>query len=394
MFVEFFFALRKAGVPSSLNEYLTLLSAMELGVAAYSVERFYYLSRSCLVKDERNLDKFDRVFGTVFKGLEPADVPEDTTPDIPEEWLRRMSELFLTDEERTAIEAQGGWSALMEALRRRLREQTERHQGGSHWIGTAGTSPFGAFGYNPEGIRVGQHESRFRRAVKVWDRRDFRNLDDTVGLGTRTIKLALRRLRRFAREGAATELDLDNTIRATAHKGGMLDLKMVPERHNTVKVLLFLDNGGSMDDHIRAMDELFSAVRSEFKHLEHYYFHNCVYETVWRDNHRRHAERTSTWDVMRTYPSDYKLVFVGDAAMSPYEIVQPGGSVEHWNEDSGAMWMARLLQTFPNAVWLNPLEQAEWRYSHSVGLMTDIMSGRMFPLTLDGLDHAMRELNR
>ncbi|MEO5374858.1 MAG: VWA domain-containing protein [Alphaproteobacteria bacterium] len=391
MFVEFFFALRKGGVPASLNEYLTLLAAMERGVAGYGVQRFYYLSRSCLVKDERNLDRFDRVFGTVFRGLDPGGA-ESLVPDIPDDWLRRMSELYLTEEERQAIAALGGWETLMETLRRRLEEQHERHQGGSHWIGTAGTSPFGAHGYNPEGVRVGQHESRHRRAVKIWDRREFRNLDDTVALGTRNIKIALRRLRRFAREGAATELDLDATIHATAQRGGMLDLRMVPERHNTVKVLLFLDSGGSMDDHVRTMAELFSAARSEFKHLEHFYFHNCVYETVWRDNIRRHDERTPTDEIIRTFPGDYRLVFVGDASMGPYEISHPGGSIEHWNREAGAEWMTRLLDAFPHAVWLNPVEQAFWRHTQSIGMMARLLDGRMFPLTLDGLDRAMRAL--
>ncbi|CAO3421725.1 vWA domain-containing protein [Azospirillum endophyticum] len=396
MFTTFFFDLRKAGVPVSLTEYLTLMEAMKRGTASFRVEDFYYLSRACLVKDERNLDRFDRVFGATFKGL-TDDVPageEVPVTDLPEEWLRKLAERFLTDEEKAQVQALGGWDKLMETLAQRLAEQKGRHQGGSKWIGTAGTSPFGAYGYNPEGVRIGQHESRHRRAVKVWDRREFRNLDDRVEIGTRNIKVALRRLRKFARSGAVSELDLPGTIRATAANAGWLDLKMVPERHNTVKVLLFLDIGGSMDDHIRLVEELFSAARSEFKHLEHFYFHNCVYEGVWRDNARRHTERLSTWDVLHTYPADYKLVFVGDAAMSPYEIVYPGGSVEHWNEEAGQVWMQRLLSVYSKAVWLNPTPQQHWDYSESTRLLQRLMNGRMFPLTLEGLDGAMRELVR
>ncbi|ALG71395.1 von Willebrand factor A [Azospirillum thiophilum] len=401
MFTSFFFDLRKAGVPVSLTEYLTLMEAMKQGTASFRVEDFYYLSRACLVKDERNLDRFDRVFGATFKGLADDAAPDekaagDEVPvtDLPEEWLRRLAERFLTEEERAQVQALGGWDTLMETLAQRLAEQKGRHQGGSKWIGTAGTSPFGAYGYNPEGVRIGQSESRHRRAVKVWDRREFRNLDDRVEIGTRNIKVALRRLRKFARSGAASELDLPGTIRATAGNAGWLDLKMVPERHNTVKVLLFLDIGGSMDDHIRLVEELFSAARSEFKHLEHFYFHNCVYEGVWRDNARRHTERLSTWDVLHTYPADYKLVFVGDAAMSPYEIVYPGGSVEHWNEEAGQVWMQRLLSVYAKAVWLNPTAPQYWDYSESTRLLRGLMNGRMFPLTLEGLDGAMRELLR
>jgi len=396
MFTSFFFDLRKAGVPVSLTEYLTLMEAMKQGAASFRVEDFYYLSRACLVKDERNLDRFDRVFGATFKGLtdEAAAAEEVPVTDLPEEWLRKLAERFLTDEEKAQVAALGGWDKLMETLAQRLAEQKGRHQGGSKWIGTAGTSPFGAYGYNPEGVRIGQHESRHRRAVKVWDRREFRNLDDRVEIGTRNIKVALRRLRKFARSGAASELDLPGTIRATANNAGWLDLKMVPERHNTIKVLLFLDIGGSMDDHIRLVEELFSAARSEFKHLEHFYFHNCVYEGVWRDNARRHTERLSTWDVLHTYPADYKLVFVGDAAMSPYEIVYPGGSVEHWNEEAGQVWMQRLLSVYAKAVWLNPTPPQYWEYSESTRLLQRLMNGRMFPLTLEGLDGAMRELGR
>ncbi|AWJ89391.1 VWA domain-containing protein [Azospirillum baldaniorum] len=397
MFTGFFFELRKAGVPVSLNEYLTLMEAMKRGVADFRVEDFYYLSRACLVKDERNLDRFDRVFGQVFKGLEGAEgAGGDEIPvvDLPEEWLRKLAERFLTDEEKAQIQALGGWQKLMETLAERLAEQKGRHQGGSKWIGTAGTSPFGAYGYNPEGVRIGQKESRHRRAVKVWDKREFKNLDDQVEIGTRNIKVALRRLRKFARTGAASELDLPGTIRATASNAGWLDLKMVPERHNTVKVLLFLDIGGSMDDHIRLVEELFSAARGEFKHLEHFYFHNCVYESVWRDNKRRHDERTPTWDVLHTYPADYKLVFVGDAAMSPYEIAYAGGSVEHWNEEPGQVWLQRMLSVYSRAVWLNPTPESRWGYTESTRMLQRLLDGRMYPLTLQGLDAAMRELVR
>ncbi|MBB4284440.1 vWA domain-containing protein [Roseospira goensis] len=394
MFLNLFYELRKAKVPVSLNEYLTLLEAMVAEVPQYSVDDFYFLSRATLVKDERNLDKFDQVFGHVFRGLEKPEGEAGLTAEIPEEWLRALGERFLTEEEKRQVEALGGWEKLMETLRQRLEEQKGRHEGGNKWIGTKGTSPFGAYGYNPEGIRIGQDRSRHRRAVKVWDKRDFKDLDDQVEIGTRNIKVALRRLRRFARQGAATELDLDDTIRSTAHQGGMLDLKMVPERHNTVKVLLLLDVGGSMDDHVRICEELFSAVRSEFKHLEHYYFHNCVYEGLWRDNARHWQEQTPTWDVIHTYPRDYKLVLVGDASMSPYEIVYAGGAVEHWNEEPGQVWLTRLLDQFPHAAWLNPVPQAHWGYTQSIQMVEKLMGGRMFPLTLEGLDRAMGELNR
>jgi uncharacterized protein with von Willebrand factor type A (vWA) domain len=396
MFPTFFFALREAGVPVSLTEYLTLMEAMKQGLAAFSVDDFYYLSRACLVKDERNLDRFDGVFGRVFQGLDGGGGGEPGgevgAVDLPGDWLRKLAERVLTDEEKQQIQALGGWDTLMETLAKRLAEQRGRHQGGSKWIGTAGTSPFGAWGYNPEGVRIGQDVSRHRRAVKVWDKREFRNFDDTVEIGTRNIKVALRRLRRFAREGAAAELDLAGTIRATAENAGWLDLKLVPERHNTIKVLLFLDVGGSMDDHVRLCEELFSAVRSEFKHLEHFYFHNCVYEGVWRDNRRRGEERMSTWDVLRTYPADYKLIFIGDAAMSPYEIVYPGGSVEHWNAESGQVWLQRLLAVYDRAAWINPVPADGWATSESARIIGRLMSGRMFPLTLEGLDAAMRSL--
>ena len=389
MFTSFFLELREARVPVSLREYLTLMEAMRAQLAEYSVEDFYYLARTALVKDEKNLDKFDRVFGHCFNGIE---TPQDETAQIPEEWLRKLAEKLLTEEEKRQIEALGGWEKLMETLKQRLAEQKGRHQGGSKWIGTAGTSPFGAYGYNPEGIRIGQDESRHRRAVKVWDKREFRNLDDQVGLGTRNIKVALRRLRRFAREGAAEELDLDDTIRSTARNAGWLDLKMVPERHNAVKVLLFLDIGGSMDEHVRTCEELFSAARSEFKHLEHFYFHNCPYEALWRDAVRRRNDFVPTMQVLHTYDSGYKAIFVGDASMSPYEILQPGGSVEHWNEEPGQVWLQRILNTYPKAVWLNPAPERWWGGTPSVGIVRRLLEDRMFPLTLEGLDQAMRRL--
>ncbi|MBX3454756.1 VWA domain-containing protein [Ferrovibrio sp.] len=392
MFINFFLELRKAKVPASLREYLTLLEAMQKGVPNYRVEDFYYLARATLVKDERNIDKFDRVFSQCFNGLEF--MSEGIEATIPEEWLRKLAEKTLTDEEKAMIEALGGWDKLMETLKKRLEEQKERHQGGNKWIGTAGTSPFGAYGYNPEGVRIGQDKSRNRRAVKVWDKREYKNLDDTVELGTRNIKVALRRLRKFARDGAAMELDIPDTIRSTANNAGWLDLKLVPERHNKIKVLLLFDIGGSMDDHIRVCEELFSAARAEFKHMEFYYFHNCVYEKLWKDNRRRHNEFQPTWEVLRTYQQDYKLIFVGDATMSPYEIVQPGGSVEHWNEESGSAWMQRLLDTYPKAAWLNPVPEKYWDYTPSVGVVKQLMGNRMFPLTLEGLERAMRELNR
>jgi len=392
MLAHFILALRAAGIPASITEYLTLLRGMKQGVAEYSVDDFYHLSRATLVKDERHLDRFDRVFGEVFKGLEP---PEgDPVRQIPEEWLRKLAEKLLTEEERKAIEALGGFDALMETLRQRLREQKGRHQGGSKWIGTAGTSPFGAYGYNPEGVRIGQEESRNRRAVKVWDKREFRDLDGDIEIGTRNMKLALRRLRRFARQGAATELDLPDTIRATANNAGSLDLKLVPERRNAVKVLLLLDIGGSMDDHVRLCSELFSAVRSEFKHLEHYYFHNCPYERLWKDNRRRRDTEVPTWQVLRTYGPDWKLILVGDASMSPYEIREPGGSVEHWNEEPGTVWMRRLTEHFRRSAWLNPVQEGMWDFTMSIRMMQTLMEERMFPLTVDGIEAMTRELSR
>jgi uncharacterized protein len=391
MFLAFFAELRAAKIPVTLREYLTLMEALDRDLAEKKVEDFYYLSRACMVKDERNLDKFDRVFSKVFKGLETFGQALETA-EIPEEWLRKLAERYLTEEEKQQIEAMG-WDKLLETLRERLKEQKGRHQGGSKWIGTAGTSPFGAYGYNPEGIRIGQDGNRNFRAVKVWDKREFKDFDDQVELGVRNMRIALRRLRRFARTGAAEELDLDETIHDTAHKG-YLDVKLRPERRNAVKVLLFLDVGGSMDWHIEIAEELFSAARLEFKHFEHFYFHNCLYERVWKENRRRHDQVTPTLDILRTYPSDYRVVFVGDASMSPYEIMIPGGSVEHWNEEAGQAWIGRLLGHFPKAVWLNPVPQERWEYTHSIGLVRRLFGNRMFPLTLEGIDQAMRELVR
>ena len=393
MLVRFFLMLRDAGLPVSLTEFLVLLEALKARVAARAVDEFYYLARTVLIKDERHYDRYDRVFGAHFRGLEQAFAALATAP-LPADWLRREAELALTEEERARVAALGGFEQLLETLRQRLREQQGRHSGGSQWIGTAGRSPFGAYGYNPEGVRIGQPESRARRAVKVWDRREFANLDDSLELGTRNLKLALRRLRRFAREGAAEELDLSSTIDATARNAGWLDLKLVPERHNAVKVLLFLDVGGSMDGHVRICEELFTAARSEFKHLEYYYFHNCVYESVWRDNRRRHVARIPTFEVLRTYGHDYRLVFVGDATMGPYEIVQPGGSIEHWNEEAGAVWLQRLRQAYPRHAWLNPEPEERWDYVPSIGVARGLLEGRMYPLTPAGIDRAMRALNR
>lgn len=392
MFINFFHELKSSGVPATLREYLTLMEAMQAGIAGYAVEDFYYLSRASLVKDERNLDKFDRVFGHVFKGLESVS-EEELLAELPEEWLKKLNEKFLSEEEKAMIEALGGWEKIMEELKKRLEEQKGRHQGGSKWIGTAGTSPFGAYGYNPAGIRIGQHESRHRRAIKVWDKREYKDLDDSVELGTRNIKMALRRLRKFARDGAPEELDLDDTIRSTASKG-YLDVKLVPERRNTVKVLLFFDIGGSMDPFIHSCEELFSAARNEFKHMEYYYFHNCLYEFVWKDNRRRHTERMDTWDVLHTYPSDYKVIFVGDASMSPFELTHAGGSVEHMNPEPGMTWLKRVTDTYSHAVWLNPAAEKYWHYTPSTDFIRQMFGGRMYPLTLEGLDDAMRELSR
>ncbi len=394
MFVPFFDALRSAGIPVSLREYLTFLEGMSSGLVTYDIDGFYYLARTAMVKDERNLDKFDRAFAAAFKGIEQislSDVLEAV--DIPGDWLEKMAEKHLSKEEMDKIKSLGGFDALMDALKKRLEEQDSRHQGGSKWIGTAGTSPFGAYGYNPEGVRIGQKESRHQRAVKVWDKRDFKNLDGDVELGTRNIKVALKRLRRWARDGAHEELDLDGTIRATAEHG-YLDVKTRPERRNAVKVLLFLDVGGSMDPHIKVVEELFSAARTEFKHLEYFYFHNCLYEGVWRDNRRRWDAQTPTWEILRTYGSDYKCIFVGDASMSPYEIAYPGGANEHWNAESGQVWLNRAREQWPSHMWINPVPEKHWGYTHSIAMIREIFEDRMVPMTLKGIEHGMRELTR
>ncbi len=390
MLIDFFHHLKAAKLPVSTREFLTLLEALQQHVAGHSIDDFYFLSRTCLVKDETNFDKFDQAFGQYFRGVEK--IP-GLDAEIPEDWLRFLGAKHLTPEDKAKLQALG-WDKLMEEFRKRLAEQKERHAGGSKWIGTGGSSPFGAHGYHPEGIRIGAESAGNRTAIKVWENREFRNLDDSVELGTRNIKVALRRLRRFAREGSAEELDLDGTIASTARNAGWLDILMRPERHNKVKVLLFLDIGGSMDDHIRLCEELFSAAKTEFKHLEYFYFHNCVYDHVWRDNRRRHSERFALWDVMHKYGNDYKLILVGDATMSPYEILQPGGSVEYMNEESGAVWLRRLLDAYPHAAWLNPEPERLWPYRHSVGIVENILGGRMFPLTLEGLERAMRLLSK
>ena len=393
MFLPFFETLRKGGVPVSLREFLSFLDGLAAGIATYDVDAFYYLARAALVKDERHLDKFDRAFATSFEGLESIsfdDVVE--AMDLPEEWLRKLAEKTLSEEEKAEIQSLGGFDKLMETLKQRLEEQKGRHQGGSKWVGTAGTSPFGAYGYNPEGVRIGQDKSRHQRAVKVWDKREFKNLDDSVELGTRNIKVALKRLRKWARHGAADELDLDGTIRATAEHG-YLDVQTRPERRNAVKVLLFLDIGGSMDSHIKVVEELFSAARSEFKHLEHFYFHNCLYEGVWRDNARRWNAQTPTWDVLHTYGPDYKCIFVGDASMSPYEIAYRGGANEHWNEEAGQVWLERARDQWSNHLWINPVPERLWGYTQSIGMIRDIFGAdRMVPMTLEGIERGMKAL--
>ncbi|MEP6021107.1 MAG: VWA domain-containing protein [Paracoccaceae bacterium] len=395
MFIPFFEQLRKAGVPVSLREFLTFLEGMKSGLATYDVDAFYYLARTSMVKDERNIDKFDQAFAAAFEGLENIQLDQVLeSVDIPADWLEKLAEKHLSDEERKEIQALGGFDKLMETLRERLEEQKGRHQGGSKWVGTAGTSPFGAYGYNPEGVRIGQKESRHQRAVKVWDKREFRNLDDTVELGTRNIKVALKRLRKWARDGAVEELDLPGTIRSTA-ENGYLDVQTRPERRNAVKVLLFLDVGGSMDPHIKLVEELFSAARTEFKHLEYFYFHNCLYEGVWRDNRRRWDAQTPTWDVLRTYGPDYKCIFVGDASMSPYEIAYPGGANEHWNKEAGQIWLARARDQWPSNLWINPVPENYWGYTHSVSMIQEIFGpDRMVTMTLEGLSKGMRELTR
>jgi uncharacterized protein with von Willebrand factor type A (vWA) domain len=392
MLIRLFTKLRAAKIPVTLTEFLALLEALKAHLAYGSVNEFYYLARTVLVKDETHYDKFDRVFGEYIKGIES--IADALFKEIPAEWLRKEFERLLTDEEKAEIKALGGLEKLLETLRQRLEEQKGRHQGGNKWIGTGGTSPFGAYGYNPEGVRIGQDGSRQRRAVKVWDMREYRNLDGAVQLGTRNIKLALRRLRKFAREGAPEELDLDDTIKSTARNAGWLDLKMVPERHNAIKVLLFFDVGGSMDDHIRVSEELFSATRSEFKHLEYFYFHNFLYETVWRDNRQRHNERISLPRIIRTYGHDYKLVIVGDASMSPYEIFYRGGAIDDWNAEAGATWLQRLLTTYSSAIWINPEPEKHWDYTESIQIIRKMMDHRMYPLTLEGLEQGMRQLTR
>jgi uncharacterized protein with von Willebrand factor type A (vWA) domain len=393
MFMRFFTELREAKLPVTLKEYLILMEAMDKAVIDRSVEDFYYLSRAALVKDEKNIDKFDRVFGHVFKGLERLD--EGVAIDIPAEWLKKMSDQFLTEEEKAQIEAMGGFEKLMEALAEQARQQREQQDQDGKGPGGRpdGSNPFGANGYHPEGVRFGQEKGRHGRAVKVWDKREYKNLDDQVELGTRNIKVALRRLRKWVRDGSVEELDMDKTIKGTAEKG-YLDINMRPERRNKISVLLFLDVGGSMDSHIKICEELFSAARSEFKNMEFYYFHNCLYESVWKDNRRRHAEKLNTFDILHKFPHDYKVIFVGDATMSPYEITYPGGSVEHWNEEAGAVWMDRVTQIYKHAVWLNPTAERHWDYTPSIGLVKQIMGDRMFPLTIDGLEKAMKELSR
>lgn len=391
MFIGFFLLLRTYGLPVTLKEYLALLEALQAGLADYRVETFYHLSRTILIKKEQHLDKFDQLFGHYFKGME--DLPDDLFgQDIPEDWLRKQIEKYLSEEEKAQIEAMGGLNALMERFRELMQEQHERHQGGNKWIGTGGTSPFGAWGYNPEGFRIGQGESRHRRAVKVWDKREFRNLDDSVELNTRNLKMALRRLRVFTREGVADELDLDSTIQKTSENAGLLDLQMVPSRKNRVKVLLFFDVGGSMDDHIEICQRLFSAARHEFKHLEYFYFHNCLYESVWKDNRRRWSERIPTFELFNKYNRDYRVIIVGDASMSPYEINYPGGSVEHMNEEPGGVWLQRLKDQYPHISWINPVPQQLWRYTQTIGMLKRFFDDRMYPMTLAGISEAMAEI--
>ena len=402
MLIDFFYTLRNAKLPVSVKEYLDLLGALKAGVVgpntppelmgegAYKIDDFYYLSRLILVKDEKHYDKFDRAFGAYFKGIEML---ADFTKEVPLEWLRKNLELNLSPEELAKIEKMG-WDELMETLKKRFEEQKERHEGGSKWIGTGGTSPFGAYGQNPQGIRIGQDKSRNRSAVKVWDQRAYQDYDDSQELGTRNIKVALRRLRKFARLGNEEELDLDDTIHSTAANAGFLDIKMVPEKHNNVKILLLMDVGGTMDDHIKRVEELFSASKTEFKHLEFFYFHNCVYDFMWKNNKRRFAEKFDTWDIIRKYNKDYKLIFIGDATMSPYEILQPGGSVEYNNEEAGAEWLQRLIHAFPKFAWINPEPQGVWQYRQSISVIQQIMSQRMYPLTIKGLEEAMRLLSK
>ena len=390
MLIKFFMTLKEERLPVSFTELFTLLECLKKNIIFGNVDDFYHLSRLCLIKDEKNFDKFDRAFAKYFENVEILD--ELSSHEIPNEWLRKQLESMLTDEEKAKIEALGGLDKLMEEFKKRMEEQKKRHQGGNKWVGTGGTSPFGAYGYNPEGIRIGQQEGRSGRAVKVWDRRNYRDLDDSVELGTRNLKLALRRLRKFARTGTAEELDLDNTISSTAKNAGLLDIKMIPERHNAVKVLLFFDVGGSMDPHVKTCEELFSAARSEFKHLKYYYFHNFLYESVWTKSHRRHAETTPIFEVMNKYPKDYKVIFVGDATMAPYEITHTGGSIEHYNEEAGAIWMKRMSESFDNMVWINPTPKDYWEHSYSIEIVKELLEDKMFPLTVKGLEGAMGSL--
>ena len=393
MFLPFFETLRSHRVPASLREFLTFLQAVGTNIATYDIDHFYLLARTSLVKDERHLDRFDQAFAASFSGLEHVDTSDMLNQmDLPAEWLQKLAEKTLSAAEKAEIEALGGFDKLMETLKKRLEEQKKRHQGGSKWVGTADTSPFGAYGYNPEGVRIGQNESRHQRAVKVWDKREFRNFDDGVELGTRNIKVALKKLRRWAREGAADELDLDNTIHSTA-KSGFINIKTRPERRNAIKVLLFLDVGGSMDAHVQLVQELFSAAKAEFKNLESYYFHNCLYEGVWKDNTRRWQEQIPTWDVLRTYGSDYKCIFVGDASMSPYEIAYRGGANEHWNDEPGATWLARACEKWPSHVWLNPVPENYWQYTQSIAMIREVFQDRMVPLTVQGIDRAVKTLS-
>jgi len=394
MLIDFFYTLRAAKLPVSVKEYLSLLEALQANVVgpasdACSMDDFYYLSRTALVKDEKHFDKFDRAFGAYFKGVEMI---ADFTKEVPLEWLQKILERELTPEQKAAIEKMG-WDELMETLKKRLEEQKERHEGGSKWIGTGGTSPFGNGGYNPQGIRIGGKGGN-KSAVKVWDQRAYQDYDDSQELGTRNIKVALRRLRKFAREGSADELDLDDTIRSTAANAGWLDIKMVPERHNNVKVLLLMDVGGTMDEHVARVEEMFSAAKAEFKHMEFYYFHNCVYDFMWKNNRRRFAEKFDTWDIIRKYNKDYKLIFIGDATMSPYEILQPGGSVEYNNEEAGAEWLQRLTHAFPKFAWINPEPLGVWQYRQSISVIQQLLSNRMYPLTLKGLEEAMRAMSK
>ncbi len=392
MLINFFMALKEERLPVSFTELFSLLECLKQNIIFASVEDFYHLSRMCFVKDERNFDKFDIAFGKYFENIEA--INDLAMYQIPDEWLRKQMESMLSDEEKARIEALGGLEKLMEEFRKRMEEQQKRHQGGNKWIGTGGTSPFGAYGYNPEGIRIGQQEGRNQSAVKVWDKRNYRDLDDSVELGTRNIKMALRRLRKFARTGAAEELDITDTISSTARNAGLLDIKMVPERHNSVKVLLFFDVGGSMDPHVRLCEELFSAARTEFKHLKYYYFHNFIYESVWSKSHRRHAETTSTFEILKKYSKDYKLIFVGDATMAPYEVTHVGGSIEHYNEEPGAVWMKRLTEVFDHTVWINPTPRDFWEHSYSIEIVRELLDERMFPLSVKGLEQAMTLLTK